>query len=355
MPSSNATPARGIGGPELPRNACALAASLLLLLAASGAAAEAPAMGIALEELPYPAEVHFLETSVDGQRVRMAYMDVAPSGPSNGRTVLLLHGKNFDSGTWAGVMEALRRAGFRVVVPDQLGFNKSSKPDVAYGFTLLAARTFELLDALGVASVDVVGHSTGGMLAARMALEAPGRVHRLVLEDPVGLEDYRQVIDVPPLERLVRDELEQSDAQIEAFVHRYFVHWRPEFQRTVEWRQRVRRSGEFPRWAVASARLYQMIVSQPVRGELSRLRPPVLLVTGEKDRTVVLRKYARPDVAARLGDYPALSRAAAREIPRCTRVEIPDVGHAPHLEAPEAFLAALLPFLTASEASAPAR
>jgi pimeloyl-ACP methyl ester carboxylesterase len=312
-------------------------------------------MGIALEELAYPAEVRFLETTVEGQRVRMAYMDVAPKGAASGRTVVLLHGKNFDGGTWSGVMEALGRAGFRVVVPDQLGFNKSSKPDVAYTFTLLAAKTFELLDTLGVTTVDVIGHSTGGMLAARMALDTPGRVHRLVLEDPVGLEDYRQVIDMPPLAQLVRDELEQSDAQIDAFVHRYFVHWRPEFQRTVDWRQRIRKSGEFPRWAVASARLYQMIVSQPVRGELSRLRPPVLLVTGEKDRTVVLRKYARPGVADRLGDYPALSRAAARDIPRCTRVEVPDVGHVPHLEAPEAFLAALLPFLTARDAAAPAR
>jgi len=46
-----------------------------------------------------------------------------------------------------------------------------------------------------------------------------------------------------------------------------------------------------------------------------------------------------------LGNYPALSRAAAKKIPRCTRVEIPGVGHAPHLEAPEAFQSAVLPFL----------
>jgi pimeloyl-ACP methyl ester carboxylesterase len=143
----------------------------------------------------------------------------------------------------------------------------------------------------------------------------------------------------------VQDELEQGDAQIDAFVHRYFVTWRPEFQRSIEWRQRIRRSAEFQRWARASARLYQMIYEQPMRSELRLLQQPVLLITGEKDRTVVLRKYARPAVADSLGNYPALSRAAAKDIPDCTRVEVPNVGHAPHLEAPEAFQAAVLPFL----------
>ena len=88
-----------------------------------------------------------------------------------------------------------------------------------------------------------------------------------------------------------------------------------------------------------------MIYEQPMRSELRLLQQPVLLITGEKDRTVVLRKYARPAVADSLGNYPALSRAAAKDIPHCTRVEVPAVGHAPHLEAPEAFQAAVLPFL----------
>ena len=316
-----------------------------VLVALLLAAAEPTPMGIALEELSYPAQVRFLELTVEGRPERMAYMDVPSVGPEKGVPVLLLHGKNFDSGTWAATMDALTRAGRRTVVPDQLGFNKSSKPDIAYGFDLLAANTVQLLDALGIRAVDVVAHSTGGMLGIRLAVTHADRVRRLVLVDPVGLEDYRDVIVPQQLERLTRDELEQDDAQIDVFVHRYFVAWRPEFQRTVDWRQRIRRSAEFPRWARVSARLYQMIYEQPMVSELPLLQQPVLLVTGEKDRTVVLRKYARPGVADSLGNYPALSRAAASKIPKCTRMEIPGVGHAPHLEAPEAFRSALLPFL----------
>lgn len=316
-----------------------------LLLALLLSAAEPSPLGIALEELSYPAPVKFLELSVDGRPERMAHMDVAPVGPEKGVPVLLLHGKNFDSGTWAGTVQALTRAGRRTIVPDQLGFNKSSKPDIAYSFDLLARNTVQLLDSLGVPAVDVVAHSTGGMLGIRLAVSHPERVRRLVLVDPVGLEDYRDVIVPQTLDRLTQDELEQGDAQIDAFVHRYFVSWKPEFQRSIDWRQRIRRSAEFPRWARVSARLYQMIYEQPMRSELRLLRQPVLLITGEKDRTVVLRKYARPEVADKLGDYPALSRAAEKDIPHCTRVEVPNVGHAPHLEAPEAFQAAVLPFL----------
>jgi pimeloyl-ACP methyl ester carboxylesterase len=319
--------------------------AMTFLLSLVLAASEPPPLGIALEELSYPAPVRFLELTVEGRTERMAYMDVPAIGAEKGVPVVLLHGKNFDSGTWAGTIEALTRAGRRTVVPDQLGFNKSSKPEIAYSFDLLARDTVQLLDMLGIPTADVIGHSTGGMLAVRLAVSHPERVRRLVLVDPVGLEDYRDVVVPQTLERLVQDELEQGDAQIDAFVHRYFVTWRPEFQRSIEWRQRVRRSAEFPRWARVSARLYQMIYEQPMRSELRLVQQPVLLVTGEKDRTVVLRKYARAAIADKLGDYPALSRAAAKEIPRCTRVEVPNVGHAPHLEAPEAFQAAVLPFL----------
>lgn len=318
---------------------------MLLLVALLLFVAEPAPMGIALEELSYPARVKLLDLTVEGRPERMAYMDAPSVGPEKGVPVLLLHGKNFDSGTWAATMDALTRAGRRTVVPDQLGFNKSSKPDIAYSFDLLAGNTVQLLDALAIQAVDVVAHSTGGMLGIRLTVSHPDRVRRLVLVDPVGLEDYRDVIVPQTLERLAQDELEQGDAQIEAFVRRYFVVWRPEFQRTIDWRQRIRRSAEFPRWARVSARLYQMIYQQPMLSELPLIQRPVLLLTGEKDRTVVLRKYARPGVEDSLGNYPDLSRAAAKKIPKCTRVELPGVGHAPHLEAPEAFQSAVLPFL----------
>src|SRR5450759_5325866 len=82
--------------------------------------------GIGLEGFAYPYPVNMLPLTNDGEPVRMAYMDVAPAQP-NGRTVVLLHGRNFPSSYWAPVIKTLNEAGYRVVVPDQIGFGKSSK------------------------------------------------------------------------------------------------------------------------------------------------------------------------------------------------------------------------------------
>ena len=108
-------------------------ATALALLLASSAFAQAPVLeplGLALENHPYPHPVRFFPVTVEGQDLRMAYMDVAPTAAANGQTVLLLHGKNFFGAYWAGTIQALTAAGYRVVVPDQLGFGKSSKPDL---------------------------------------------------------------------------------------------------------------------------------------------------------------------------------------------------------------------------------
>ena len=306
-------------------------------------------LGIGLEGWPYPYPVRFLPLAVQGQAVRMATMDIAPSVAPNGRTALLLHGKNFDSSYWAGPIEALRGAGYRVVVPDQVGFNKSAKPDIAYGFDMLADATLGLLDTLGVAEVDVVGHSTGGMLAVRLAARAPSRVRRLLLEDPIGLEDYRRFVPEQSTQTLVDAEARQTVPEYRAFVARYFVTLPPaRFEPFVEWRARVGLSGEFDRFARATALTYQMIWHDPVRDSYPGLSMPVLLVVGAKDRAAPLRQYAPPALAATMGDMPALARQACAEVARCRLVVVPEVGHVPHLEAPELFVREMLAFLGAA-------
>src|ERR1700677_2252106 len=151
------------------------ALSVVIALAAPSPASamsgdEGPAYGPELQGFDYPAPVlHFRFTS-QGESLDMAYMDVKPQTP-NGRTAVLLHGKNFCAATWQGTIDVLSRAGYRVIAPDQIGFCKSTKPaHYQYSFQQLAANTHALLASIDVPVATIVGDSTGGMLGIRYAL-----------------------------------------------------------------------------------------------------------------------------------------------------------------------------------------
>ena len=182
----------------------ALAAALLAAPLAAYAADTTPRepYGIALEGFAYPYPVHLLPVVNDGEQLSMAYMDVAPQQP-NGRTVVLLHGRNFPSSYWAPVITMLSEAGFRVVVPDQIGFGKSSKPQGELHFDTLARNTIALLDHLKIDKAEDVAHSLVGKLGVRIARAYPDRVAHLVLTAPIGLEDYRLYVPPTPTEKMI--------------------------------------------------------------------------------------------------------------------------------------------------------
>jgi len=325
-----------------------LASVLLLLTALSAMPAHAESdvepLGIALEGYAFPHPVKFHTLSYRGEDLRMAYMDVPPTGAANGKTVLLLHGANFFGAYWRDTVAALTQAGYRVVVPDQIGFGKSSKPVLPYSFHWLAANTKSLLDALGVSRVAVVGHSMGGMLATRFALMYPEMVTRLTLENPIGLEDYR-IVPWVPTEQIYQGILSQGEDGIRAYHKSYYVTWRPEYDEYVMVHARMRGSAQFPQYAWVRALIAQMIYEQPVVHELPLLRTPTLLVIGQEDRTALGKNRVSPEVRAALGQYPELGRRAHTAIRASRLIELPNVGHAPHLEAPARFHGALLQFL----------
>ena len=302
-------------------------------------------LGIAMEGHPSPYPVQFLPVTVEGQDLRMAYMDVKPTARANGRTVVLLHGKNFFGAYWQNTIRALSGAGYRVVVPDQVGFGRSSKPDIHYSFHTLASLTKGLLDSLGIKETAVVGHSMGGMLATRFALMYPEATTHLVLENPIGLEDYREKVPWQSTEAHYREQLKATEEGTRKYHQTYYVKWKPEYDVWVQLFARQLQSGEYPRLAWVSAATSQMIYEQPVSHEFPNVKPRTLLVLGQEDRTFIGRGKVPPDVAATLGQYPQLGKAVAKALPNASLVELPGVGHIPHLEAPEKFHSELLGFL----------
>ncbi|MGB6450074.1 MAG: alpha/beta hydrolase [Steroidobacteraceae bacterium] len=312
--------------------------------------ARAPVYGPNLEGFAYPYAVQVYRFRTQAQAYAMAYMDVAPDasshGPGAGRTVVLLHGLNFCGATWAATVAKLHGAGFRVVVPEQLGFCKSSKPvNYQYSFQQLAMNTRLLLDSIKAGRIILVGHSMGGMLAARYALMFPQDVTELVLVDPLGLEDWKAegVLYLAVDERYAL-ELENTAPRIERYelTDYYGGHWKPSYDIWVKLLASLYTGGGRERYAWNQALISDMIFTQPVLYELDRLAMPTVILVGTLDRAEPFRDTARPEVAARLGDYPDLARRAARRIPSSRVIELEGVGHVPQIEAPDRFNEALL-------------
>jgi pimeloyl-ACP methyl ester carboxylesterase len=295
----------------------------------------------------YPYPVSFFEFQSQRQPLRMAYIDAAAPQP-NGRTVVLLHGKNFGAGDWATTIASLNRAGFRVIAPDQIGFGKSSKPErYQFSFTQLAANTRALLASLGVARSIVVGHSMGGMLAVRYAIAYPEATERLVLVDPIGLEDYAALVPPRTVDDWYAQELKQTPESVRAYQRDayYGGAWKPEYEEHTRLLAGWTRHPQWWRVAWVSALTYDMIFNQPVVADFPRIRAPTRLIIGLRDRTALGKAFARPEVARTMGDYTRLGKEAQRRIPGADLVELPGIGHVPQVEAFPAFEQALLGFL----------
>jgi len=295
----------------------------------------------------YPFPVRYLELSTQRQQLRMAYMDVQPERP-NGRSVLLLHGKNFSGFYWEPTVRRLLDQGFRVVVPDQIGFGKSSKP-LAYQFSFqaLAENTRALLTELHIEQVAVVGHSMGGMLAVRFALLYPTLTDKLVLVSPLGLEDWKRSVPPRSVNEWYAEELKATPDSIREYQKQayYSGEWRPEYEPLLEFSAGMSQHPDYPKVAWCSALTYDMIFNQPVLYELGDLKPATLLIIGLRDRTALGRAWASKEIAAKLGNYRELGKQAAAAIPRAQLVELEGVGHLPQVEAFDAYTQALLAFL----------
>jgi pimeloyl-ACP methyl ester carboxylesterase len=321
--------------------------SLGLTLFSSSLAWAAEPYGIGLEGFAYPYPVSMLVLSGESEPLRLAYMDVKPTAQANGRAVLLLHGRNFPSSYWEPTINALIGAGYRVVVPDQVGFGKSSKPLAQMSFDSLARHTLALLDRLALPRVDIVAHSMGGMLAVRFARAYPERLDRLVLAAPIGLEDYRNFVPPVDTDRIIADEDRlTADGYRRQLVTNYSLTLPPDdITPFVEARMRIKDAADYPRWLRAFVNSYQTIWSQPVVYEIPLLTQPTLFIMGANDHNAPGRAYAPEAVRPKMGDNARLARELAARMKDGKIVVFDGIGHLVQLEAKERFNAAMLSFL----------
>jgi pimeloyl-ACP methyl ester carboxylesterase len=303
--------------------------------------------GIDLEGFAYPYPVNLFPVVNDGEQLRMAYMDVGASGQPNGRTVVLLHGRNFPSSYWAPVIKTLTGAGFRVVVPDQIGFGKSSKQSGELHFDVLARNTVALLDNLHIGQFDIVAHSMGGMLGVRITRAYPDRVAHLVLTAPIGLEDYRFFVPPVPTEKIIETEdkltAEGYRKQLEA---NYSLKLPPE-QVTpfIEQRFNIKGSAEYPRWLRAFVASAQLIYREPVVHEIPLISRPTLFIMGADDHNAPGKPNAPEALRPKMGENEELAKALAAKMPNARAEVIANAGHLVFLDAPGKFDELMMAFL----------
>jgi pimeloyl-ACP methyl ester carboxylesterase len=286
-------------------------------------------MSINLQDVPYPHPVSYYSFTLEGQDVRMAYMDVAPSGTPNGKSVVLLHGMNFFGEAWTETIEILRKEGYRVIVPDQIGYGRSSKPILHYSISTHASNTNRLLEHLGIKTTDIVTHSMGGMVASRFASSYPERVGSLAMINQIGLTDARSQRPWRETSEVYKANLARDYAEILRGMRAYYVKWKPEYMKYVRIHYGWIKSGDWPRMAMVRALQQQAIYADPVVDDWARIKARTLVIGGEKDGA----------------DYPGQAKHVAETIPNGQLYIIPNVGHNPQFEAPDLLYPPLLRFL----------
>ena len=306
---------------------------LVALLAGLGSVTAQPAdwgpMSPSMEDVPYPHSVSFLSFTMYGQDVRMAYMDVAPNGAANGRVVVLLHGGNFFAEYWKGTIEALRNEGFRVLATDRIGYGRSSKPIVPYTLHDMALHIKMLLEEQGIPKAAIVGHSMGGMVTSRFAFSYPEMTTHAVMVNQIGLTDSRLERPWRNPEEQYQASLNRSYESIRRGIERYFITWSPEYEYFIRLHYGWTQSGDWPQFAKVRSRISQMLYADPVVYDWPHIKAKTLVIGGTEDGP----------------DFPALAKNVADTIPNAELVLISNVGHIPHLEAPDRFHAELIRFL----------
>lgn len=273
-------------------------------------------------------------TGTDGIDIR--YRDTGSE--HSGRTFLMLHGSVFNAATWDEVTEVLATKG-RVVAYDQIPYGLSEKlvpgdweDENPYRIEAVVDRLFQLMDALKIERATLIANSYGAVIAVRAAATNPDRIDGLVLGDaavyvseglPTWLMDLPQVDRMGPLiargigasETFVKSTWLDANNMSEARLSKTLIHTNVE-----DW------DGAF--WAYLKAWKLSDLTQT-----IAKVRAPALVITGDSDQVVPIEDSERLHNSIQGSDM----------------VVLPNCGHVPQEECPDAFSAAVLDWVSRAE------
>jgi pimeloyl-ACP methyl ester carboxylesterase len=251
---------------------------------------------------------------------------------SGDRPFVLVHGFTGSRDDWADVLPALAELGPTVTL-DQRGHGGSTNPGTpeAYSLEQLVLDLTRFLDAVGIESCDLLGHSMGGMVCLRLLLAHPERIASLVLMDTAAgpiASGVRKIFEIGG--KIAR---EQGMAALFAAMRAQMTGDpdRPAAARRAEETMGATRYWERIRAKIeamdpeAFATLGPLLADHDgVEGRLAEIRCPTTVMVGAQDTA-----------------FLAPARELEAGIPGARRVEIPDAAHSPQIENTELWLAAI--------------
>jgi 3-oxoadipate enol-lactonase len=269
--------------------------------------------------------------SIDTKGLRFEAIEAGRGG----RPFLILHGFCGSKESYADVVGPLAQSGCHVVALDQRGHGSSGHPEGAEAYKIeeFVDDVTAVTDVLGWNRFALLGHSMGGMIAQRFALANGDRLDGLVLMDSFhkGIEIDpqwaalgRQIVETGGLAALV-DAIRDFGDPLLTPAHKRLLAERPRYQEELD-AQLLACSVDM--WLAMTVELFG---APDLLESLGSLRIPTLVIVGEQD-------------APSLED----SKRMAEVIPGATLAVIPNAGHSPELEAPQAWLEETIRFLDTS-------
>jgi len=201
--------------------------------------------------------------------------------------VMIFHGNNFAGFYFGSIIDALKAEGFRVIVVDQIGYGRSSKPIMPYSLNDMARNSRAILSSLKIDKAMIIGHSFGGMLAARFASLYPAVAERVIIYNPIGLTDTRHGRAPGNVDEQYKNALNATYASVKQGLMRYVAHnpaaWNDEFEKYARIRYSWTLGADWPRLAMVQTLSSNVIGSDPVVYDWANIKSPTLAFGGAED------------------------------------------------------------------------
>jgi pimeloyl-ACP methyl ester carboxylesterase len=235
-----------------------------------------------------------------------------------GEPLLILHGWGGSSDSWIRAQELLAEEGFKVVVPDFPGFGKTKTPKKPWGLKDYSDFVFNLAEKTKLQNFFLLGHSFGGRIATKFAVLYPEKIKSLILCDSAGIKQKWGL-----KERLIFQLAKIGNA---LFTPKPLIRFKDKarslFYIFLRHKDYVKANGTMKE-------TIKKIFEEDLLPELPRVKPPTLIIWGEKDKLV-----------------PVGYAFVFKEKIKNSKLEIlPKIGHSPHLEVPKKLSEIILNFL----------